>query len=772
MKSLLALLRRKFFRNFFLSLLLVFVLPTLALTGALTSTLHGAEQEMRTQRRLLLEQIKGGMDAQLISLMRMGEKLVADDKVLYFATRADPLAHLSSPTTFETLRQLMAELSSISMSNSAIARCYLYFQKSDKVLSAGSMFDSQDFYTFTLRGDQPGYAAWLAFLRRENNGFMRADTGADEGALSYVRTISWGQDAAMTIVLSLSDASLDAMQRMLAEHGGAQAALYNAQGQPLYAAAQDLAALAVPVSPDLPYAVTAAAEPGAQIAFLHSADTGCAYALRMPDSLFGEKVAALRWQIGTVTALMLLCGVLVSLLLARRNYRPIRSLMAFVSGQGGESAPPQGDDFSYLQQMLASMEDQRLSIAQRLRYQSHTMRGYLLDRLLTGNYPSARRMEEELLKQDFVFVSDAFIVVAARLDGFEPTGAAAGDAEQSPDTQLLRFAASNVLEELLSACVQAHLDTVDGRLIVLVNLPEDTPQAVASLQAPLTSAQQLLLEHFDLQLSIAASTVHIGLPGIPEAYQQALGALLGDPSPAALHLLWQRTPPPHADTEHQALHAGEWQPKLAHLLLSDADAAVGMVSALVAQVATLPPWRAHLALGDVLSVYYRAMLVAQPSAQTKLRWETTLAHLQAARPGESPLPALTEMARELCACAAARTESGKGTNLAERVHAYIAQHYQQDSLNVTQIADALGMHPSYASSLYRRQTGESLLDAINRVRLAQAKRLLLGTRRSVVDISTAVGYYDSAALIRALKRYEGVTPGQYRALHSPAQDGQ
>ncbi len=771
MKSLLALLRRKFFRNFFLSLLLVFVLPALALTAALTSTLHGAEQEMQTQRRLLLEQIKGGMDAQLISLMRMGEKLVADDKVLYFATREDPLAHLSSPTTFDTLRQLMAELSSISMSNSAIARCYLYFQKSDKVLSAGSMFDSEDFYTFTLRGDQPGYAAWLAFLRRENNGFMRVDTGADEGALSYVRTISWGQNAAMTIVLSLSGAPLDAMQRMLAEQGDAQAALFNAQGQPLYAAAPDMAALAVPVSPEQLYAVSAAG-PGAQIAFLYSADTGCTYALRMPDSLFGEKVAALRWQIGVVTALMLLCGVLVSLLLARRNYRPIRSLMAFVSGQGGESAPPKGDDFSYLQQMLASMEDQRLSIAQRLRYQSHTMRGYLLDRLLTGNYPSARRMEEELLRQDFVFVSDAFIVVVARLDGFEPTGAAAGDAEQSPDTQLLRFAASNVLEELLSACAQAHLDTVDGRLVVLVNLPEDTPQAVASLEAPLASARQLLLEHFDLQLSIAASTVHIGLPGIPEAYQQALGALMGDPTSGALHLLWRHAPLNAIDTEHHALHAGDWQPKLSNLLLSDADAAIEMVSGLCAQIATLPPWRAHLALGDVLSVYYRAVLLAQPNAQTKLRWETTLAHVLSARPGESPLPALIALAREICAAAASRAESGKSANLAERVHAYIAQHYQEDTLNVTQIADALGIHPSYASSLYRRQTGESLLDAINRVRLSQAKRLLLGTRRSVVDIATAVGYYDSAALIRALKRYEGVTPGQYRALHSPAQGGE
>jgi len=55
-----------------------------------------------------------------------------------------------------------------------------------------------------------------------------------------------------------------------------------------------------------------------------------------------------------------------------------------------------------------------------------------------------------------------------------------------------------------------------------------------------------------------------------------------------------------------------------------------------------------------------------------------------------------------------------------------------------------------------------MLDAINRVRLARAKELLARDGVSIAEAAVRVGYYNSNAFIRTFKKYEGITPGQYK----------
>ncbi|MNP84600.1 HTH-type transcriptional activator RhaR [compost metagenome] len=66
------------------------------------------------------------------------------------------------------------------------------------------------------------------------------------------------------------------------------------------------------------------------------------------------------------------------------------------------------------------------------------------------------------------------------------------------------------------------------------------------------------------------------------------------------------------------------------------------------------------------------------------------------------------------------------------------------------------------SKLFKEQTGETLPDYINKVRLEQAKVLLRDDKLSISDAAVRVGYLNSNALIRSFKKYEGVTPGKYK----------
>ncbi|MNI21687.1 HTH-type transcriptional regulator YesS [compost metagenome] len=102
------------------------------------------------------------------------------------------------------------------------------------------------------------------------------------------------------------------------------------------------------------------------------------------------------------------------------------------------------------------------------------------------------------------------------------------------------------------------------------------------------------------------------------------------------------------------------------------------------------------------------------------------------------------------------------TDLRDLVLGYISEHYQDVNLSIASIAEHADVHSSYLSKFFKEQTGESMLDAINKVRLDKAKELL-GEGLNIGDTAVQVGFYNSNAFIRVFKKYEGITPGQFKS---------
>jgi len=102
--------------------------------------------------------------------------------------------------------------------------------------------------------------------------------------------------------------------------------------------------------------------------------------------------------------------------------------------------------------------------------------------------------------------------------------------------------------------------------------------------------------------------------------------------------------------------------------------------------------------------------------------------------------------------------------LMEKVLDYINNHYDDDSLSLKMLAEKFFIGHTYLSKLMRSYTGDGFLNIINAARLRKAKELLKTTDKNVQEIAERVGYYDSNTFIRVFKKYEGITPGQFRKL--------
>lgn len=106
-------------------------------------------------------------------------------------------------------------------------------------------------------------------------------------------------------------------------------------------------------------------------------------------------------------------------------------------------------------------------------------------------------------------------------------------------------------------------------------------------------------------------------------------------------------------------------------------------------------------------------------------------------------------------------ETSRDKTLSRKVQEYIREHYMDPDLNISITSQHFDMTPAYLSSIYKKQTGGSLLEYINTVRIDHAEQLLM-EGKSVVEVAERAGFRDSGTFIRAFKKKKGITPGQLK----------
>ncbi|MBE7025236.1 MAG: helix-turn-helix domain-containing protein [Ruminococcaceae bacterium] len=88
-----------------------------------------------------------------------------------------------------------------------------------------------------------------------------------------------------------------------------------------------------------------------------------------------------------------------------------------------------------------------------------------------------------------------------------------------------------------------------------------------------------------------------------------------------------------------------------------------------------------------------------------------------------------------------------------------------DGMTAREAAAALHYNPDYLTQILKADTGMTLSEYLNDIRLKEAKNLLLNSNRNVTEIAYKVGFSDEKYFMKLFKRKENVTPTQYRNAH-------
>lgn len=92
---------------------------------------------------------------------------------------------------------------------------------------------------------------------------------------------------------------------------------------------------------------------------------------------------------------------------------------------------------------------------------------------------------------------------------------------------------------------------------------------------------------------------------------------------------------------------------------------------------------------------------------------------------------------------------------------YIHSHYTEN-ITIPEIAENVALSPIYLNKLFKLSTGRTISDYLNLYRAERAKEMLACSALSLNEISSRLGYNDVRSLVRFFKKYNGMTPGEYR----------
>jgi AraC-like DNA-binding protein len=93
-----------------------------------------------------------------------------------------------------------------------------------------------------------------------------------------------------------------------------------------------------------------------------------------------------------------------------------------------------------------------------------------------------------------------------------------------------------------------------------------------------------------------------------------------------------------------------------------------------------------------------------------------------------------------------------------------------DGITLNEVAKELGQHPTAITHRLQRKFGMSYSQYVGRMRVSMAKDLLRCTRLSTAEVSRRVGIKDGSNLGKLFRKFEGLSPQEYRRRFGRKED--
>lgn len=498
------------------------------------------------------------------------------------------------------------------------------------------------------------------------------------------------------------------------------------------------------------------------------------YVLLMSEEQIRGQAAQIRNVFIIVVFLCMSVGLAAASRMVKVNYSPLQKILnLFPERERGENID---NEYQYLENNLETFFQERSDFRQKVAEDWKMLRQYYLADLLESPY------EEQKDTPDGAAFSEGIrrgynLTLLLRVkdregeaDGqnVQEAGKKNGSGDPMRDTSvsgLKRFIIRNVFEEGLGEYFRVETVELGEMMAMILNLGENGGNFGEILAGTVDSLQKFIRDHFGFSVAVLAGEAHQGLPGVHESWLEAKEA---EEFIYTLDEDFISYGEIRNSTGRKYYYSQEQEDKIINALVShNISVAVSYINKVLDVnflENKLPSEIRKCLLYDLAGTLMKASEKTGQPEKNELGGASTDFGLKELSTS-LPLDDIREKFCHMAELIGREKTSGEGSSqnqiLCQEVLEYIRINYSNPDLNISMTGQHFRMTPAYLSSIFRRETGESLLKVITMTRVREAEKLLK-EGASVVEAGEKVGFRDSSTFIRTFKKYTGVTPGQVK----------
>lgn len=511
---------------------------------------------------------------------------------------------------------------------------------------------------------------------------------------------------------------------------------------------------------------------GEYISIISSTYENWDVAVILKEQAFASKIIDIQKLLAVVVIIYLLLTVAVIANSAAKRYLKLRNIVQ-VLHRGNAADPEENltDAFAYIDSRVQKLVQDNVESSDLIEQQRTVMLREQFHAMITNADAANEADTDQLENLGFpIHRAKQYYLLAYRLQEQDLAN------EKDPDKiyEMQWFILQNVTRENLTSRSLENLCFREGgtQLYIIWTEKED-PEMLESILWSYEYCRSFLAQHFEFRYDIAVSGGHTGIDGVYKAYREV----------CRVYQYQQRTQDTgtifYSDLKVQpsdttVRYPVETENKL-HLAVRSGDEgeACTQIQALMRQNQEnyLSPAGMQFLVGKIMSTIVRAG--EQRSDDPELA-ENQNRVMEAARRGstEAMEQALCRLAGTVCQAVraseqeAAADEKGR---LYLEMRDYIEANYSDATLNVNALSEHFDRPAPFVSRYFKEMNGTNLTQYIHKVRLEHVKEKLLQDEK-LETIAITCGFGSLRSFLRIFKQYEGVTPTQYRELHSKKEE--
>lgn len=506
---------------------------------------------------------------------------------------------------------------------------------------------------------------------------------------------------------------------------------------------------------------------GHYIAIISSDYENWDLAVIMQERTFASRILDVQKLILVVVLVYLVLTALVISNTAVKRYGKLRRVVNVLAKENHTPPELMTDAYAYIDSNVQKLVQANVENADLIARQQDAIARELFHSIMTSTNASADVDLEHLEKAGFPVRPDqTYYLLAYRLD--ERNWANEPNPEKTREMEW--FILKNVTEETLSDKELHDLCFREGETqIYIVWSDAQGTQTLGNIEWAWRYCQTFLAQHFDFAYTVAISEEHSGVDGVNKAYReirQVYHYQRKQKDPATVHYSQLNLLP----GETMVQYPGEADNRLTLAVRSGDEASacaeIHKVMERNAQNYLSPAAMQLLASKMMASIVRGAEEMASDAAIVESQNQVMEA---AGREEQEQIErSLCNLAKVVCEKLGKRNrqvqEDEKG-QLYIKIKDYIDENYPDPGLNVNSVSEYFGKQPSFVSRYFKEMSGTNLTQYIHKIRLQYVKEKLLRGDR-LEDIALSCGFGSQRSFLRIFKQYEGVTPSQYKELHS------